>query len=135
MIRWFWMAFIRIMNRDRIPKLPRGMLATAYDDVKADERRVMARLGSRDIAGVRRAMRRYGVQTIDELVDLLEHQKPERNTRHRLNMAIGRMIGGHETDPHRADIIKALNRREFAKKGKIHAEVQNRVKNAVRALK
>jgi hypothetical protein len=132
MLYKIWMSFIRIINWERIPKLPRGMLASHYEDVAGDEWRVMARLGSRDFAGVKRAMKQHDCKTIEELVAKLEHQQPRRNIRHRLRLAIGRVVGGHETDPHRAEIIIALNR---GKKSNARAEIEQRIKIVRKELK
>ena len=106
MLYKLWYTFAMIFNRDRIPKLPRGMLASHYDDIPGEERRVMARLGARDPRGVKVAMKRYGVKTIPELVALLEHQKPKRHIGHRLGLAVDRLIGSHRKNPHQAEISR-----------------------------
>src|SRR5690242_12714918 len=132
LLRKIWLAFFHIFNWHKIPPLPRGMLASKYEDVNVEERRVMARLGSRDFAGVRRAMRQHGVDTIEELVDRLEHHRPERNIGYRLKLAIGRVVGGHEVDPHRAEIMIAMRHNE---KTAARAEVEHRLKYVRSKLK
>jgi hypothetical protein len=104
----------RLRNRDRIPKLPRGMLATHYDYAALDEHsiRVMARLGIRDPLGLKRAMKRYKAKTVDELVGKIEHQSPTRKIRERAMLALGRAVGGSPTPPHRKEIIAACDRDE-----------------------
>ncbi len=95
-----------ILNRDRIPKLPRGMLAAAYtaDELTPEIRRVLARIGARDPQGVQVAMRRAGAETLEELMTHLEHFKPERDVSNRFTLGIGRMIGGLDHDPHAEDL-------------------------------
>jgi hypothetical protein len=102
----------RLRNKDRIPKLPRGMLATAYDyeALSEDAIRVMARLGIRDPLGLQRAMRKHKVGTVDELVGKIEHQSPTRKIKERAMLALGRAVGGTKTPPHRKEMIAALER-------------------------
>lgn len=130
MFNKFWRAFGMILNRDRIPKLPRGMLATRYENISDDERRVMARMGTRDVNGVRLAMRRHGVSTAKELIELLEHQKPKRNFWHRIHNGIGRAVGGEDHDPHQEEIRQAFRPN---KKSQQTAEIMERAKAARRA--
>jgi len=130
MIRNLWRAFGMIINRNRIPPLPRGMLATDYKDVASEERRVMARLGARDPKGVKAAMRRYGVSTVQELVNLLEHYKPKRNMLHRFKVGVGRLMGGFDYDPHAEEIRRAMRTPTPAQK-----DIQQRIKRAVRKAK
>src|SRR5688572_12724324 len=104
MFRKLWYAFAMIYNRRRVPPLPRGMLASDYKDVATPERRVMARLGSRDIIGVQVAMKQAGVNTIEELVAHLEHYQPKRNILDRIKNGLGRVAGGMDHDPYAEDI-------------------------------
>lgn len=90
----------------------------------------MARLGARDPKGVKAAMRRYGVSTVQELVDLLEHYKPKRNIGHRLRVGLGRLFGGTDHDPHAEAIRRAMRKPTPAQK-----DVQQRVKRAIRKAK
>lgn len=94
---------LRIRNRDRIPKLPR-ILATEYDSVTDIEARAMARLGIRSPSGLRAAMRRHDVATPDELIELLEHQRPRRNIPERIKRMLWRGTRGSHVHPHAADI-------------------------------
>lgn len=103
MINKIWFTFFRIFNRDRIPKLPR-VFATRYDSIPGETRYVMRRLGCRDPRGVEIAMRRYGVATVQELIDLLEHQRPRRRVLHRLWLALARVVGDYDRPPHTDDI-------------------------------
>lgn len=101
------------------------MLAVDFnvDKVSRDEWRVVARLGSRDPAGIKRAMRKYDVQTIDELAKVLKHHNPERKFRHRLKKACGRMVGDYNYDPHKQAMKQA-----FYKPSAEEMEIRNRVK-------
>lgn len=101
---------MRIKLRERIPKLPRGMLASPYDAINEDERRVMARMGIRSPSGLRLAMKRYKAASVDELVSNLKHYQPRRRPLARLAQMIGRLIGTHNYDPHRADMRKEFRR-------------------------
>jgi hypothetical protein len=131
MIAKLWRALALITNRNRIPKLPRGMLATAYKEIARPEGRVLARLGARDPTGVKLAMRRYKAATIDELVAQLKHYEVRRNIGRRLRIAVGRVVGGSETDPHRADILRAA-RHDARSAARI--ELEQRLKRARKAF-
>jgi hypothetical protein len=123
-----------IINRDRIPPLPRGMLATRYDDIPADERRVLARMGARDPIGVRLAMKRHKAESIDDLVSKLEHYEAERRTKERINNAIGRLVGGTPYPPHQKEILRDERERAKAKKGD-QKEIEMRVRITRKAFK
>jgi hypothetical protein len=124
-------AFVLIMNRDRIPPLPRGMLASDYTALTSEERRVIARFGARDPNGVRIALKRAGVKTVDELVDQLDHYAPERRIAHRLNVGLGRLMGGFDRDPHRDQIVRETKR----KTSKQQKDIEERVKRARKVFK
>lgn len=132
MIAKLWKAFARIVNRDHIPPLPRGMLSSEYADIPSEERRVMARVGARSPQGVKIAMRRYGVSTVNELVALLDHHKAKRNVMTRLQAGIRRVLGGTPYDPH-AEELRRLGRNR--KKDRDLKEIQQRVKVARKAFK
>jgi hypothetical protein len=104
-------ALWKIFNRQYIPPLPR-MLATNYnsDELTNDQSRVLARIGARDPAGIKRAFKIYQVDNINDLVAVLEHYQPRRNVRRRLYMALARLSGGYLHDPH-ADEVKAAFRK------------------------
>jgi len=108
-----WKTFAAIRAYDRIPKLPRGMLATRYDpaELTRQEREIMARMGIRDQAGVRAAIKKHKVKDAEELLAVLEHQKPQRRVLHRLWQALGRLVGGYERPPHIEDIYRASKRK------------------------
>lgn len=100
-----------LSNRDYIPKLPRGMLATKYDEnaVTSDQWRVLDRIGARDPAGIKRAMKKYQVDSLEDLVAVLEHHKPKRNFKRRLMTALGRLApGSFPRDPHETDLKRAM---------------------------
>lgn len=90
------------------------MLATKYQesDVTREQWRVLHRIGARDPAGIKRAMKRYKVDNIPDLVALLEHHQPRHRFAIRLENAIGRVLGGHKRDPH-ADDVKRAFRKSF----------------------
>ncbi|MDX2137943.1 MAG: hypothetical protein SF123_07585 [Chloroflexota bacterium] len=105
---------LRIRNRDRIPKLPRGMYASHYDQLDADSARVAARLGIRDPNGMRKAMKRYKVTNVDDLVAKLEHQQYQRDLRANIRRALERFVGGSRQPPGRKEIIAATRPRSAA---------------------
>lgn len=87
------------------------MLATKYEesDVTQQQWRVLDRIGARDPAGIKRAMKKYQVDTIDELVAVLEHHKPKRNIKRRLMTALGRLApGSYPHDPHETEVKRAM---------------------------
>jgi hypothetical protein len=86
------------------------MLATKYNelDVSESEWRVLHRIGSRDPAGIRRAMKKYKVDNIQDLVAVLEHHQPERKVSQRALNAIGRLIGGYGYNPHDRELKLAF---------------------------
>lgn len=97
-----------IRNRDRIPKLPRAMLAADYDSLDRDARRVLARVGARDPAGIKLAMKRRGARTVDDLIEQLEHQRPRRAILRRIMDGLGRISRGVDHVPHQAEIVRAM---------------------------
>lgn len=107
-----WRVIGRFFNRDYIPPLPR-MYSTDFapDELTDDERRALARLGARDPRGLRLAMKRHGVDTLPDLIAVLEHHQPKRRIWHRLTFALGRLSGGVPYDPH-AESITRLNKRK-----------------------
>lgn len=113
-------------NRDYIPPLPRGYLATKYnrDTVTPEQWRVLRKIGARDPAGIRRALKQYNVQTLDELYDILKHYDPQRNVRNRLYNALGRFFGGKPYDPYQKDINRVFR----ARNSKQSAIINERIK-------
>jgi hypothetical protein len=106
MIRAIIRALTRIRNYERIPRLPRGMLASHYDGIAPEERRVIARMGARDPRGVRVAMRRARAQDVDMLVSGLQHHRARRRVRRRIDLMIGRWLRATEYPPHRREILQ-----------------------------
>jgi hypothetical protein len=131
MLRKLWRTLAMIANRNRIPPLPRGMLATAYDEIPSEEGRVLARLGARDPIGVNVAMRRAGVDSLEDLVAQLKHYQPEREFQKRLEQAIGRVVGGVGHDPHRAEIMRD---ERHSKQSARQKEIEQRVKRTRKAF-
>lgn len=127
---WLW----RIKNYDKIPKLPRGMLASEYEHISRDEARVLAKLGARDPAGIKRAMKRYKVSTIEELVALLEIELPRRNMLHKIRMGLGRLVGGYDYQPHAREIMQELSPRNTQRRRATKAAEQ-RLKQVKEALR
>lgn len=86
------------------------MYATQYEetDVSSSQWRVLHRIGARDPAGIKRAMKKYQVDNIPDLVALLEHHQPRHRFRDRLFTALGRVAGGYKTDPHADDTKRAF---------------------------
>lgn len=123
-----------IFNRYRIPPLPHGMLASHYEseDMTPEERRVLARLGARDPTGIKLAMRRAGVKTVDELVKHLEHYQPKRNAGDRIVSGLGKAWGGTRYHPHQKAILAGA--RESRKIAAAH-EIEQRVKQTRKAFK
>lgn len=131
MLLKIWRTFFMIYNASRIPRLPR-MLASDYEVIPRDVVDVMRRLGCRDPRGVRAAMKRYGVNTIPELVEILEYQKAKRNVKNRFWLAIGRVVGGTDEIPHTSEII-ASTRQNARNRGIV--EIRKRVKIAKEIFK
>jgi len=106
------------------------MLANRYDsdNVTRDEWRVLDRIGARDPAGIKRAMKRYKVDNIPDLVAVLEHHQPKRKSLHRLKRALGRLVGDYNYDPHAREVKQAF---------KYHIESQDniRIKERIRKAK
>jgi hypothetical protein len=127
-IQFLW----RIANRDKIPKLPRGMLAGHYDAITEDERRVIARMGARDPLGVRVAMKRARAGDVDELVDQLEHYKPRREILRRIDRMITRALYATDYHPHRIDILQTARE---ARKARAAAEAARRLKATIKAFR
>lgn len=117
----------RLTPWDKLPRAPR-MFATEYDRADKAEARVMARLGIRSPSGLRVAMKRYNVETIDELVAELEHHQPRRRLAHRIKLMLARASGGTRGHPHAGEIYRAVKRRRGADL------VDERVKQVKRAL-
>ncbi len=134
MLYKIWRTFVMLFNRDYIPPLPRGMLATKYEDFTEDERRVMARHGARDPMGVKVAMRRAGVTSADELVSQLEHYSPTRRIKDRINRAIGRVVGGTDHDPHEKE-IRHVGSAYHARQERATKEIAERVKKNRKAFR
>jgi hypothetical protein len=99
---------LRIRNRDKIPPLPRGMLAAPYERerITLAERRVMLRYGARCPAGVPVAMKRAKAPDVDSLVLRLRHFKPRRFIQRRLNTLIERGLVATRHNPHARQLLE-----------------------------
>jgi hypothetical protein len=115
---------LRLRNKDKIPRLPWGMLTTDYTVIDENAARVMARLGARDPLGVQKALKRHKARDVDELVARLEHQMPRRKIRERLELMVGRLVGGTKYPPYRREIVAAVK----AQQG--NAELLRRIQRA-----
>lgn len=108
------------------------MLATKYNemDLTRDEWRVLDRIGARDPAGIKRAMKKHGVDNIPDLIAKLEHYQPRRRFWERLDNAIGRVVGGTKHDPHAQEIKRAF---KYQFENREHIIIKERIKNARRS--
>lgn len=104
---WLW----TIVNRRRIPPLPR-LFTSAYKTIDDDAARVMARYGIRSPSGIRAAMKKHKVDTIDDLVAQLEHHRVKRNLKKRLEWGLERLSGGTAYNPHSTAIRRLVGRRD-----------------------
>jgi hypothetical protein len=134
MIGKLYRALIKILPKQRIPKLPRGMLASEYNGMTLDERRVLARLGARDPKGIKLAMQRAGVGTVQELIDQLEHQQPRRDFERRLNRLICAMQNALPYDPHQREILMDARAAKRAQKPE-NVEISRRLKTVLERMK
>jgi len=117
-------------NKDYIAKTP-SMYKTGYDveQVTEEEWRVMRRLGARDPRGITRAMKKYNVDTIPELIEMLDHFEPQRRPLERLRLALARMIGGINYNPHKKAMEQSFRNHRNAKQV---AEIKQRMNMAKR---
>jgi hypothetical protein len=128
LIRALW----SIRNFERIPKLPRGMLAERYEEYTRQDGRVLHRLGARSPAGVKVALKRAGVGTVPELIELLDHYKPSHRFRDRLSRMAGRFFNAEDHHPHRSEILRAVRPR-----GRTPAQLaeKERIREAIRKIR
>ena len=131
MLEDFIRALWRINNYDRIPKLPRGMLASEYKTISRDEARVLARMGARCPAGVKVAMKRAGFQTAPDLARELQHYRPTHRLRERLNLMVSHFFGSQPVPPHRTEILTAQRR---AYRQKVDADAVARIKTMIKTF-
>lgn len=85
---------------------------------------MLRRIGARDPVGIKRTLRQYDVETIPELIEYLEHHKPDRNFKARFILMIGRYIGGSRAEPHAQDIRKAYRQLHDNKNTALRDRVQ-----------
>lgn len=108
-----WISKITI--RSMIPPLPR-MFSSHYDSIDPESERVMVRYGIRSPSGIKRAMKKYNVNTVDELAKVLEHHQAKRQIQKRFNDGMRRAIGGTANNPHRDQIRRAFSTRNRSEK-------------------
>lgn len=132
MLKEFIRAVWRINNYDRIPKLPRGMLASEYKSISRDEARVLARMGARCPAGVRVAMKRAGFQTAPDLARELTHYRPTHRLRERLNLMVSHFFGSQPAPPHRIEILTAERR---ARRQMVDPDATARIKTMIQTFR
>lgn len=125
-------ALLLLRMRDRIPKLPRAMLAEKYQRLDRAHERVLARLGARSPNGVRVALKRAGVETIPDLVAQLEHFRARRRVGERLRKMVGKFFGATQYHPHQRAIVEDGRR---ARRRKADAEMTRRIEQAARAFR
>lgn len=120
---------LTIKNRDRIPRLPRGMLSTEYTTISRDDARVLARLGARSPSGVQIALKRAGATSVNELVQQLQHHRPRRNIRQRWSRALDRLLRASDKHPYRADVLSdARHARRRAARSEVEQRLKDRIK-------
>jgi hypothetical protein len=88
------------------------MFSNGKKPTSDEQWRVMARLGARDEYGIKRAMKKYKVNSIEELIAVLEHQNPKKMPGEELYNAFGRMVGGQDYDPHKREINQVFRRKK-----------------------
>lgn len=125
MLKGLLRALLHIRNYERIPKLPRGMLASEYKALSREDARVMARLGARSPSGVHIALQRAGVDRVEELMRGLKHYRPQRHIRRRWNRIVNRFLLASDDEPHRQDVL--ADARRDRRRGR-HPEVEQRLK-------
>lgn len=118
-------SLLRIRNYERIPKLPRGMLATDYETISREDARVMARLGARSPSGVKLAVKRAGVESVEDLIRELQHYRPQRNIARRWNRMLCRLFDASDDHPHRQAVIEDARR---SRRRRNNSEIEERLK-------
>jgi hypothetical protein len=133
MITKLYRALYKILPKQKIPKLPRGMYSAEYSSLTTDERRVLARLGARDPRGIKLAMKRAGVDNIEALIALLEHQKPRRDFEGRLERFLCALEGSEPRHPHQRAIRADARRAQRARQPQAR-EISQRLKIVTKAF-
>lgn len=133
MIRQLYVFLLRILPRQRIPPLPRGMLSADFDSMSLDERRVLARLGARDPRGVKVAMQRAKVDNVEALVDQLEHYQPRREVGRRVDSLLCRLEGSTSFDPHAEEIRRDARQQRRASRPE-NVEIKRRLKTVLHMM-
>lgn len=98
---------MRIRNAERIPKLPR-MYASEYSQLDPDSVRIMARYGIRSPSGLKLAMKRHQVGSVDALAAILKHQETKRDLQRRLRSGLERLSSGTTAIPHQKEIKRLV---------------------------
>jgi uncharacterized protein (DUF111 family) len=103
MIRKLLNIFFFLNAKRKIKHLPYGILATKYHaiDLTPDIEKIMCRYGIRDVSAVNIVMKKHRVNSIIELIEILEHEQIKRNVIRRIELSILRVVGGSKTNPNR----------------------------------
>jgi hypothetical protein len=91
--------------RDKIPPPPRG-LATHYEHMTDGAARVAARLGIRSPDALPAALRRANAESVDELVQALDHFQPRRKIARRAAGFLIRLMRSQRGHPHLSEILR-----------------------------
>jgi len=119
LVKWL----MKITLRSQIAKLPR-MFASHYKTLDGDSERIMSRYGIRSPSGLKIAMKKHKVSTIDELAQRLEHLEVKRQIRERFEMGVRRVVGGSMENPNRDAIRRALGGRNASEKEVIRERIR-----------
>jgi uncharacterized membrane-anchored protein YjiN (DUF445 family) len=133
MLASLYKLLYKFLPKQHIPRLPRGMLSADFETFDKNERRVLARFGARDPRGIKVAMRKHRVASIDELVEQLPHHRAQREFQRRFNALICRMQNATNYDPHRLDLLKAARMERESRKPE-NMEMKRRLKQVIGAL-
>lgn len=127
MIKRLIKYLLHLKPKEKLGRVP-NMFATEFKSFSDSDARAMARLGIRSPSGLKSAMRKYRVNSVDDLIDRLDHHKPKRHVWRRLRNIFSRWAGGYDYVPHRQEIMRAhktnndllLKRREEVAKSYKH---------------
>ena len=130
-----WVTIGRLDHWRRLPRLPRAMYSNGdYEGLSRAERECLARVGARDKKSLKVALKRYGVDTVDELLLLLSHHKPRRDIGRRMFQALGRLFGGLEFDPHAREVREEARRAAWRARPE-YQDMRRRVYKQIRRVK
>lgn len=92
--------FFGMKRKDRLARLPR-LLSSEYDSrtLNRDTIRLMNKTHVRSPEGVKVLMRRNGVSTVDELIEMLPHNYKRRDLRQRVHLWLQHLFGVTDYEP------------------------------------